>query len=160
MNTKIVNYIGGGYPITLYATNAEEVYINAANDANSATFYLENVSIKHFSLSLFKKLNKKLEENLEDVLNIDEFAMAVEKEFGIEILDIVASAFPTSPKKHIETITSIPNWPIIKLRGCLQGIPLVRVSCTYLSEYLALIVPGYLAHFLQIGIWEARHSKT
>lgn len=32
--------------------------------------YLENFSIKNFSLSLFRKLNAKLETSLEDVLNI------------------------------------------------------------------------------------------
>jgi len=47
--------------------------LNISKSHNNSTYtvhvYLENVSMKHFSLSLFKKLNKKLEENLEEVLD-------------------------------------------------------------------------------------------
>ena len=39
------------------------------NNTYTVHVYLENVTMKQFSLSLFKKLNKKLEENLDDVLN-------------------------------------------------------------------------------------------
>ena len=39
------------------------------NKTYTVHVYLENVTNKHFSISLFKKLNKKLENNLQDVLN-------------------------------------------------------------------------------------------
>ena len=55
-----------GGPITL-----ECLKVSKQNNKKTYTVhvYLENVSMRHFSLSLFKKINKKLEENLEDVLN-------------------------------------------------------------------------------------------
>jgi hypothetical protein len=42
---------------------------NHNNTTYTVHVYLENVTIKNFSLSLFKKLNTKLENNLQDVLN-------------------------------------------------------------------------------------------
>tara|TARA_B100002019_G_scaffold164945_1_gene142478 strand:- start:421 stop:831 length:411 start_codon:yes stop_codon:yes gene_type:complete len=42
---------------------------NNNNKTYTVHVYLENVTVKHFSFSLFKKLNYKLENNLEDVLN-------------------------------------------------------------------------------------------
>jgi len=47
--------------------------LKVSKSYNNTTYtvhvYLENVTTKHFSFSLFKKLNKKLENNLQDVLN-------------------------------------------------------------------------------------------
>ena len=42
---------------------------NHNNTTYTVHVYLENVTTKNFSFSLFKKLNKKLENNLQDVLN-------------------------------------------------------------------------------------------
>ena len=56
----------------VYLTCLEALQISKKNKNTTYTVhvYLENVTMKHFSLSLFKKLNKKLEENTEDVLNV------------------------------------------------------------------------------------------
>ena len=55
----------------IYLSCLECLKVSKQNNHKTYTVhvYLENVSMKHFSLSLFKKLNKKLEENLEEVLN-------------------------------------------------------------------------------------------
>tara|TARA_B110001454_G_C12694100_1_gene423552 strand:- start:11 stop:445 length:435 start_codon:yes stop_codon:yes gene_type:complete len=48
--------------------------LKISNNYNNKTFtahiYLEQASMKNFSLKLFKKINKKLAENLKDVLDI------------------------------------------------------------------------------------------
>ena len=55
----------------IYLSCLECLKVSKKNNQKTYTVhvYLENVTMKHFSLSLFKKLNKKLEENLEEVLN-------------------------------------------------------------------------------------------
>ena len=55
----------------VYLSCLECLKVSKQNNKKTYTVhvYLENVSMRHFSLNLFKKLNKKLEENLEDVLN-------------------------------------------------------------------------------------------
>tara|TARA_B100001175_G_C19461060_1_gene616521 strand:+ start:563 stop:970 length:408 start_codon:yes stop_codon:yes gene_type:complete len=63
-HNEFVNYV--------YLTCLEALKISKKHKNTTYTVhvYLENVTMKQFSLSLFKKLNKKLEENTEDVLNV------------------------------------------------------------------------------------------
>ena len=55
----------------VYLSCLECLKVSKQNNKKTYTVhvYLENVTNKHFSISLFKKLNKKLENNLQDVLN-------------------------------------------------------------------------------------------
>ena len=63
-HNEFINYI--------YLSCRQALQISKKNKNTTYTVhvYLENVTMKQFSLSLFKKLNKKLEENTQDVLNV------------------------------------------------------------------------------------------
>tara|TARA_Y100001954_G_C15747521_1_gene571901 strand:- start:960 stop:1370 length:411 start_codon:yes stop_codon:yes gene_type:complete len=61
---EFINYI------YLCCLNCLKISSKYKNTTYTVHIYLENVTMKHFSLSLFKKLNRDLEEKLkEDVLN-------------------------------------------------------------------------------------------
>ena len=71
LNLKLIKNKHKEFIEYVYLSCLECLKVSKQNNKKTYTVhvYLENVSMRHFSLNLFKKLNKKLEENLEDVLN-------------------------------------------------------------------------------------------